>query len=113
MKSTSTDEGIKPERVNRMDGKGRDVNIRRAHNLECHIFQLLNNFFLGIFCQLSGPFYIGFSSNCGILIRDFLPTSGDSIMYFSGSSSQIQYTLRKLLLFSGTDVAYFSFNFPI
>ena len=81
--------------------------IRRVHNLKCHIFKLLNNFFLDIFHQFSGPFHIGFYLNCQILIRHFLPTFGDSVVNFSGSSSRIWHTLRKLLLFSGMDVAYF------
>ena len=88
--------------------------IRRAHNLKCHIFKLLNNFFLDIFCQFSGPFHIGFSFNCRILIGNFLPSSGDSVVNFSGSSSQIWHTLRKLLLFSGmmspTFLSISSFN---
>ena len=41
-------------------GSGRVTHIRRAHNLKCHIFKLLNNFFLDIFSQFSGPFYISF-----------------------------------------------------
>ena len=37
------------------------IYIRRPHNLKCHTYKL--TFFLDIFCQFSGPFYISFYSN--------------------------------------------------
>ena len=86
---------------------------QKSAQFEMSHIQTTKQFFLDIFHQFSGPFHKGFYSNCQILIQHFLPTSGDSVVNFSGSSSQIWHTLRKLLLFSGTDIAYFSFDFPI
>ena len=41
-----------------------------------------------------------------------MPTSGDTIINFSGSSPRNWHTLRKLLLFSGTVITNFSLDFP-